>query len=88
MAHRHRVPSPIDSDSEEDTMDVDDDDGKDDDSDGTASDSSGETDLTDSVDYRKDSKNDISNLTDLLTGDEHLSEFCACIKQNLKKMYQ
>ncbi|KAL2373336.1 hypothetical protein RJ035_006031 [Blastomyces gilchristii] len=75
MARRHRIPSPVDSDSEEDMMDVDDSDGDDDDSDGTASDSGGETDLTDPVDYREDGKNDASNLAGLLAGDEHLPEY-------------
>ncbi|OJD11103.1 hypothetical protein AJ78_08053 [Emergomyces pasteurianus Ep9510] len=79
MARRRRVPSPVDSDSGEDTMDVDvdedDGDGDDDDSDGTASDSSGETDLTDPADYGEDGKNDASDLTGLLAGDEHLPEY-------------
>ncbi|EDN06867.1 predicted protein [Histoplasma mississippiense (nom. inval.)] len=74
MARGHRVPSPVDSDSEEDPMDDGDGD-DDDDSDGTASDSSGETDLTDPADYGEDGKNDASDLAGLLAGDEHLPEY-------------
>ncbi|KKZ63957.1 hypothetical protein EMCG_01711 [[Emmonsia] crescens] len=71
-----RETSPVDSDSDsgEDTMDVDDGDGDDDDSDGTASDSSGETNLTDPADYREDGKNDASDLAGLLAGNKHLPE--------------
>ncbi|OAT02934.1 uncharacterized protein BDCG_17839 [Blastomyces dermatitidis ER-3] len=75
MAHQHCISSPVDSDSAEDMMNVNDNDDDNDDSDGIASDSSREINLTDSANYRKDSKNDISNLTDLLTGDKHLSEY-------------
>ncbi|EQL29754.1 hypothetical protein BDFG_07648 [Blastomyces dermatitidis ATCC 26199] len=75
MTRRHCVPSPIDSDSEEDLMDVDDGDHDDDDSDGTASDSSEETDLTDPADYGEDGKNDARDLAGLLVSDEHLSEY-------------
>ncbi|OAT14320.1 hypothetical protein BDBG_17996 [Blastomyces gilchristii SLH14081] len=68
-------------------MDMDDNDDDNDDSDSMASASSRETNLMNSANYRKDSKNDTSNLTGLLTGDKHLSEFCTCIKLDLKKTY-
>ncbi|KAK2796019.1 hypothetical protein FQN50_009639, partial [Emmonsiellopsis sp. PD_5] len=42
-----------------------------DDSDDTAFNFSGETDLMDPANYRKDVKNDISNLTDLLMNNKH-----------------
>ncbi|EQL30678.1 hypothetical protein BDFG_06832 [Blastomyces dermatitidis ATCC 26199] len=77
MAGRRRVPSPVNSYSEEDQMDVNNSDGDNDYSDAMASDfnSSEETDLMDPADYREDSKNDTSDLTGLLAGDEHLSEY-------------
>ncbi|KAL2368264.1 hypothetical protein RJZ57_007359 [Blastomyces gilchristii] len=75
MAHRHCISSPVDSDSAEDMMDMDDNDDNNDDSDSMASASSRETNLMNSANYRKDSKNDTSNLTGLLTGDKHLSEY-------------
>ncbi|EQL33561.1 hypothetical protein BDFG_04487 [Blastomyces dermatitidis ATCC 26199] len=75
MARRLCIPSPVDSDSAEDMMDMDDDDGDDDDSDGTASDSSEETNLMNPANYREDSKNDTSNLAGLLAGDKHLPEY-------------
>ncbi|OJD10025.1 hypothetical protein AJ78_08792 [Emergomyces pasteurianus Ep9510] len=84
MARRRSAPSPVNSDSEDDSegdpMDVDD---GDDDSDDTASDSSGETDLTDPADYGGDGKNGTSELTDLLADDEHPSEYYMEMMNNL-----
>ncbi|KKZ66482.1 hypothetical protein EMCG_07786 [[Emmonsia] crescens] len=77
MTYQHCVSSLINSDSEKDMMYVNmsDDNCNDDDSDDTAFNFSEETDLMNTADYREDSKNDISDLTDLLTGNEHLSEY-------------
>lgn len=56
-------------------MNVDNNNSDSDDSDDIVSDFSEEINLTDSVDYQKDSKNDISDLTDLMADDKYLSEY-------------
>ncbi|ODH12770.1 hypothetical protein ACO22_07933, partial [Paracoccidioides brasiliensis] len=61
--------------SEKDTMNVNNNDDNNNDSNDIVFNFSRKTDLTDSIDYRKDSKNDVSNLTNLLADDKHLSEY-------------
>ncbi|PGG95045.1 hypothetical protein AJ79_10301 [Helicocarpus griseus UAMH5409] len=79
MVRRHSAQSPLmgDDDSEEDKMDVDDDNDNDAsyDSDSTASNSGGETDLTDPADYDEGGKNDAHDLAGLLADDEHPPEY-------------
>ncbi|KGY14489.1 hypothetical protein PABG_12652 [Paracoccidioides brasiliensis Pb03] len=74
MAHQYYVSSSVNSNSEKDTMNVNssDDDDDDDDSNDTVFNFSRKTDLTDSINYRKDSSNNVSNLTNLLADDKHL----------------
>ncbi|ODH46232.1 hypothetical protein GX48_07678 [Paracoccidioides brasiliensis] len=55
-------------------MNINNNDDDNDDSNDTVFNFSRKTDLTDSIDYRKDSKNNISNLTNLLADDKHLSD--------------